>query len=133
MILDWAGLDDSSDSRSEDESSGLGDAVSVAAAVMGAASASGVDGLEMGIEANLCRPGCFGDGGFAPVLSLSDPAVLPEVPAWAAVPGGASREGCGREVPWSEAGATLGVPGVLPSFLVMAESFRMDRAEGARV
>lgn len=127
MILDWAGLDDSSDSRSDDESSGLGDVASVAAAI-GAASASGVMGLVIGIEANLCRPGCFGEGGFVAVFSLSEPAVPPET----AVPEGPSLATCGREAFGSDGVASLGVPGVLPSFLTETESFRTDKAEGAR-
>lgn len=96
---------------------------------MGVVSASGVDGLVIGIEANLCRPGCLGEGGFVAVFSLSDPAVLPGT----AVLDGPSLEICAREALWSDAVASLGVPGVLPSFLFMAESFRMDKAEGARV
>lgn len=79
MILDWAGLDESSDSRSDDESWGLGELASVAATI-GAASARGVEGLVMGIDANLCRPGCFGEGGLVAVFSRRDPAVLPGVP-----------------------------------------------------
>lgn len=129
MILDCAGLDDASDSGSDDESSGLGDEASVSGAT-GAASANGVEGLVIGIEANLCRTGCLGDGALAPVLSLRDPVILP--PEEPACPNGPSLETCGREAVGRDAVAVLGVPGVLPSFLPMAASLRTDKDDGAR-
>lgn len=133
MIRDCAGLEDSSDSLSEDDSAGPGDDGSSFS--MGAgAPASGVDGLAIGRVFILWRPCVLGDDGLTSVFSLNDPAMLPAPPAWTPVPDDEFQKGCGREAPrivFPDAVLIFGVPGALPSFLAIAESFRMESADGA--